>query len=114
MNPILVLYFALGLALGAWHFGSLRWLSRQLVDPEGPPRWGRLAGLHLLRLGLLGGACWATARQGAPALLALGLGLLLARQWWVVRAKRGLAGSQHRPQDRSQHRPHDAVQEGQP
>lgn len=94
MNPILVLYFALGLALGAWHFGSLRWLSRQLVEAEGAPRWGRLAGLHLLRLGLLGGACWATARQGAPALLALGLGLLLARQWLVGWVRRGLAAPQ--------------------
>lgn len=91
MNPILVVYFTLGLVLGAWHFGSLRWLSRQLLEAEGPPRWARLVGLHLLRLALLGGVCWATVRQGAPALLAVGLGLLLARQWLVARAGRGVA-----------------------
>lgn len=93
MSLLMVLFFALGLALGGWHFGSLRWLSRQLVEPGAQPRWGLLLGLHLLRLGVLGGVCWATARQGAPALLALGLGVLLARQWWVRRVRRGLAGS---------------------
>ena len=89
----MVLFFPLGLALGAWHFGSLRWLSRQLVEPGGRPRWGRLLGLHLLRLGVLGGVCWATAQQGAPALLALGLGVLMARQWWLRRVRRDQAGA---------------------
>lgn len=74
-----LLFLPLGLLLGGWHFGSLRWFSRQLVEAPQGPRWGRLLGLHLLRLCVLVLACWGSVRQGAGPLLALTGGLLVAR-----------------------------------
>lgn len=75
-----------GLVIGAWHFASLRWLSRRLLAPSGGTV--RLAGLYLLRVAVLVAACTAAARQGAGPLLALATGLLLARLAFVAHARR--------------------------
>jgi F1F0 ATPase subunit 2 len=73
-----LLFFLLGLPLGLWHFGSLHWLSAQLAQQQ-QPRWAWMLGLHLLRLILMGAACYLAVRQGAWALLALALGVVVAR-----------------------------------
>jgi hypothetical protein len=94
MKPETLFFLAAGLVFGAWHFGSLRWLSRQWIEGAGAPREGRLLAIHLLRLALLLAACWGVVRQGAAALLLFGLGLWLARQWWLRRARRGAGATE--------------------
>jgi len=75
-----------GLVIGAWHFASLRWLSRRLLAPSAGAL--RLAALYLLRIAVLVAACTAAARQGAGPLLALAAGLLVARLAFVAHARR--------------------------
>lgn len=89
MNPVLMaaLGLALGLMMGLWHFGSLRWFSAQLLSPRGRPGW-QLAGLQVLRLALLVGVGWGVARQGSVMLLCWGAGLLLSRALWLARERR--------------------------
>jgi alternate F1F0 ATPase F1 subunit epsilon len=77
----------LGLAVGAWHFGSLRWFCRRLVDAQ-PGRGWRLAALQGLRLVVLLAAGLAAARQGAAPLLAMPAGLLVARALVLRRVQR--------------------------
>ncbi|MCO5103511.1 MAG: ATP synthase subunit I [Burkholderiaceae bacterium] len=72
------LFFFPGLLLGAWHFGSLHWLTGRLAG-SGQVPWVRLLALQLLRFAVLGGACYGASRAGALALLALGLGVVAAR-----------------------------------
>lgn len=72
------LFFFPGLLLGAWHFGSLHWLTERLTR-SGQTPWGRMLALQLLRFALLAGACYGASRAGALALIALGLGVLAAR-----------------------------------
>ena len=75
------LFFFPGLLLGIWHFGSLHWLAGRLTGNAGKGQtpWGRMLALQLLRFALLAGACYGAARVGALALVALGLGVLVAR-----------------------------------
>ncbi|MGP1628770.1 MAG: N-ATPase subunit AtpR [Giesbergeria sp.] len=75
------LFFFPGLLLGAWHFGSLHWLTGRLTDLTGERQtpWGRMLALQLLRFAVLTGACYGAARVGPLALVALGLGVLVAR-----------------------------------
>lgn len=75
------LFFFPGLLLGVWHFGSLHWLAGRLtgIADKGQTPWGRMLTLQLLRFALLAGACYGAARVGALALIALGLGVLVAR-----------------------------------
>ena len=72
------LFFFPGLLLGVWHFGSLHWLAGRLTG-SGQAPWGRMLALQLLRFAVLAGACYGAARVGALALVALGLGVLVAR-----------------------------------
>lgn len=83
----LPLFLLIGVAVGGWHFGSLRWLCTQLVGSQGGA-WRRLVALHLLRICVLVVACAWAARSGALALAALGAGLMCAR---VVLVRRALA-----------------------
>lgn len=73
------LFFFPGLLLGAWHFGSLHWLTERLAR-SGQTPWGGMLALQLLRFALLAGACYGASRAGALALIALGLGVLAARR----------------------------------
>lgn len=88
MNAVsLFLFAALGLLLGLWHFGSLRWLSQRLVSAEGP-RWRTMATVQLLRIAVLVGACWWAVRFGALPLLALALGMVMARVLLLRKVRR--------------------------
>jgi hypothetical protein len=88
----LALFALLGLALGGWHFASLRWLSRRLVGAgPGVPPWGRMALLQALRIALLVALFYAAVRQGALPLLGLAAGVLLARTLMLRRERRVLA-----------------------
>lgn len=83
--PVLLAVFAaLGLLLGALHFAGLRWNSRLFTN--GAPLWQPVL-LQLLRLALTAAALLLCARFGALALLAALAGLLLARAWWLRRAR---------------------------
>jgi F1F0 ATPase subunit 2 len=73
-----LLFGGLGLLLGLWHFASLRWISQRLVDEAGP-HWRQLAAVHLLRIVVLVAACWWAVDHGAWALIALTVGMLVAR-----------------------------------
>jgi hypothetical protein len=73
-----LLFGALGLLLGLWHFGSLRWLSQRLVDATGPS-WRMVLLVQLLRIAVLVLACWWAVGYGAWPLLALALGTVVAR-----------------------------------
>lgn len=88
-----LIFLVPGLLLGFWHFGSLRWLSRRWIE-AGSTRWLSLLGLQLVRLGVLGAAFFWTVRQGAPALLALALGVLIAR---VIVVRRSQPRPGHQP-----------------
>ena len=77
-----LLFATLGLAVGLWHFGSLRWLSQRLLRASGPG-WRVVLPLQLLRMAVLVAVCWMAVRQGAVPLLALGAGILLARVVWL-------------------------------
>lgn len=93
--------FVLGAALGAWHFGSLRWsCGRVLARERGRPaqRAAAFAVVQLLRLLVLCGALAWTARHGAWPLLAAAAGILAARQ--ALFAAAGCA-SRRRPRDPS-------------
>lgn len=83
----LFLFAALGLLVGLWHFGSLHWLSRRLVSAEGP-RWRSMATVQLLRIVVLVGACWWAVRFGALPLLALALGMQVARVLLLRKVRR--------------------------
>ena len=88
MNPLsLFLFAALGLLLGLWHFGSLHWLSQRLVGVEGP-RWRSMLLVQLLRIAVLVGACWWAVRFGALPLLALALGMVVARVLLLRKVRR--------------------------
>lgn len=88
MTPLgLFLFGGLGLLVGLWHFGSLRWLSQRLVSAEGP-NWRIVLPVQLLRMAVLVGACWWAVRFGAWPLLALALGIVAARVILIRRARR--------------------------
>ena len=88
MNPLqLVLFGGLGLLVGLWHFGSLHWLSKRLVSAEGP-RWRSMLLVQLLRIAVLVGACWWAVRFGALPLLALALGMVVARVLLLRKVRR--------------------------
>lgn len=88
MNHWSTLSFAtLGLLVGLWHFGSLRWLTRRLIAPSGPD-WRFFLPLQLLRMAVLILAGWLAVRQGAWPLLGLGLGVLAARALLLHRVRR--------------------------
>ncbi|AOW14964.1 ATP synthase subunit I [Hydrogenophaga crassostreae] len=92
MNPMnLFLFGGLGLLVGLWHFGSLRWLSQRLVSTP-RPRWGIALAVQLLRIAVLVGACWWAVRFGAWPLLALALGMVAARVVLLRQARRAEAG----------------------
>lgn len=99
-----------GLAMGAWHLVSLRWVGAILTQPVGSrrpsratvapwrglpvrmwtttPTWLRLASLQLLRGGVVLVVCVAAARHGAAPLLALAAGASVAIAIGVFRAAR--------------------------
>ena len=88
MNAVsLFLFAALGLLVGLWHFGSLHWLSQRLVSAEGP-RWRSMLLVQLLRIAVLVGACWWAVRFGALPLLALALGMVVARVLLLKKVRR--------------------------
>lgn len=88
MNAVsLFLFAALGLLVGLWHFGSLHWLSQRLVSAEGP-RWRTMVTVQLLRIVVLVGACWWAVRFGALPLLALALGMVVARVLLLRKVRR--------------------------
>ena len=82
-----LMFAALGLLVGLWHFGSLRWLSQRLVRPSGPD-WRIVLPLQLLRIAVLVLAGLLAVRQGAWPLLGLGLGVLAARALLLHRVRR--------------------------
>jgi F1F0 ATPase subunit 2 len=82
-----LLFAALGLLVGLWHFGSLRWLTRRLVSPTGPG-WPMVLLLQLLRVAVLALAGLWVVRQGAWPLLAFALGVLAARAVLLMRLRR--------------------------
>ncbi|MDE2395034.1 MAG: hypothetical protein KGL43_18420 [Burkholderiales bacterium] len=79
-------FLPLGLAAGLWHFGSLRWASRRLVEGGG---WLGLVLLQLLRAGLLVALLAWSAHHGAWALAASAAGVLAADAVVVARVRRG-------------------------
>ncbi|MCA0942029.1 ATP synthase subunit I [Salipiger pacificus] len=79
------LALCLGFALGWAHFASLRRVTGLYLD--GGPPWRALA-LQLGRLGLLAAGLLGLALLGTLPLLAGTLGLLLARQVVLRRARR--------------------------
>ena len=82
-----LMFTALGLLVGLWHFGSLRWLSQRLVSASGPD-WRVVLPLQLLRIAVLVVAGLLAVRQGAWPLLGLGLGVLAARALLLHRTRR--------------------------
>lgn len=88
MSPMnLFLFGGLGLLVGLWHFGSLRWLSQRLVSTS-RPQWGIALAVQLLRIAVLVGACWWAVQFGAWPLLALALGMVVARIWLLRQVRR--------------------------
>lgn len=76
--------FAIGLALGAAYFTALRWNVRLYLE-SGRRRAG--IALHLARLAAVTAALWLASCAGAGPLLALALGLLVARPFVTHRAR---------------------------
>jgi F1F0 ATPase subunit 2 len=72
----IVLFGALGVALGAAYFGGLYWNVRLLAAGGGGPWPVALVGL---RFALAAVVLWLAARHGASALLAAFAGFLVAR-----------------------------------
>lgn len=72
------LFGGLGLLVGLWHFGSLHWLSQRLVSASGP-NWRMVLAVQLLRIAVLVLACWWAVSHGAWPLLAMALGIVVAR-----------------------------------
>jgi hypothetical protein len=72
---------ALGVALGAAHFVTLRLNTRLYLG--GGPLWRGLA-LHGLRLGATGAAFGLAARTGGAAVLVAVLGGFLLARWGLV------------------------------
>lgn len=79
-------FLPLGLAAGLWHFGSLRWASRRLVEGGS---WLGLVLLQLLRAALMVALLAWSVRHGAWALGAAAAGVLAARAIVVARVRRG-------------------------
>jgi len=77
MSPVLPLCLAAGMLLGLLYFAGLWWNVCLLARGAGP---GRMALVMAGRFLLLAGALALASRAGAPALLALAAGVLLARQ----------------------------------
>ncbi|MBN8892075.1 MAG: hypothetical protein BGP12_14310 [Rhodospirillales bacterium 70-18] len=73
--------FAVGVLLGAAHFGSLWWNTRLYAGGAA----GRALAMQMLRIGVLVAVLAVLARFGAVALLAGAAGLLLARAVLVRR-----------------------------
>lgn len=84
-----ILFGALGLLVGLWHFGSLRWLSERMVGASGPS-WRLVLPVHLLRIAVLVLACWWAVRQGVWPLLALTMGMVGARVVLLRQARRAV------------------------
>lgn len=82
--PGLAAHFAAGLALGAVYFLAL-WRSARLFGEGG----GAIAVLALAlgRIALLGGALTLASFEGAPRLLTMAAGALVAREIVVRRVK---------------------------
>jgi F1F0 ATPase subunit 2 len=83
----ILLFGALGLIVGLWHFGSLHWLSRQLVSASGP-NWRIALPVQLLRIAVLVLACWWAVRHGAWPLISMALGIVAARIVLLKRVRR--------------------------
>lgn len=84
-------FAALGALAGAWHFGSLHWLSRLLLQPSaGRWPWRRIGLVQLLRLALLAAVCLWAVRHGALPLAMLALGVIAARVAWVAAVHRAI------------------------
>jgi hypothetical protein len=91
MTPALLLlraalFGAVGLALGAAHFGALHVNARLYLGELGG---GRAVGLHALRMGAIVAALLGVARFGGVALVAAFAGLLLARRMVTARIVSG-------------------------
>lgn len=77
--PGLAGFLAIGLVAGALHVALLRRNAAMYLRPGGI---APALALQMLRLGLLAAVLVLLARQGAPALLAGALGVVVAR--WIV------------------------------
>lgn len=84
----LFMFGGLGLLVGLWHFGSLHWLSQRLVSEAGP-NWRVMLPVQLLRIAVLVLACGWAVRHGAWPLLALALGIVVARVALLRQLRRG-------------------------
>ena len=80
-----LLGFALGIALGLAHFASLRRVTAMYLSGGSPVR---AVLLQLARLALLGGVLLLFAQLGAAPLLASALGVLIAREAVLRRARK--------------------------
>jgi len=81
----MVLFGALGMALGAVYFGGLYWNVRLFTAGDGR-LWA--VALAALRFALAAVALWLAARHGAPALLAAFAGFLVVRTTLLQIARR--------------------------
>ena len=80
----LAFWLAAGVALGAVYL----WLvARTVAAITGAGRKTDAAAWLVLRMALAAGAFWAAATQGAPAVLAMLLGFLVARTVAIRRAR---------------------------
>jgi len=77
--------FALGLAFGTMHFGSLQWVTRLFIG--GGPLWQALA-LQLARLAVLAVLMVGLAVLGVAALLAGMFGVIAAREIVLRRVRK--------------------------
>lgn len=87
-----LLGFALGIALGLAHFASLRRVTAMYLSGGSP---SRAVLLQLARLSLLGGMLLLFAQFGAAPLLASALGVLIAREIVLRRARKEATWTAH-------------------
>jgi F1F0 ATPase subunit 2 len=78
-------HLAAGMALGVLYFRSLWWSARLLVSGR---RMAMVVSLTIGRFAVLGGLLLLASREGALPLLAVVLGLLIARSAVMRRVKR--------------------------
>ncbi|WP_158971597.1 N-ATPase subunit AtpR [Chachezhania sediminis] len=84
--PVSVLALLIGLAMGLFHFSTLKRVSAMYLD--GTPVW-QVLGLQLARLAVLVAIFVVMALAGAMPLLAGAIGLLLGRIVVMRRARKG-------------------------